>query len=343
MSSTRLIGTFALLVVFGAVLSCGGSEPGAEPTAAVAADPVPIAVTPAAVPPTAVPPPAAQATATPEPLAQLFPYTVVDSTGSEVTFERPPERIVAYDSAAVETLFEIGEAHRVVATHSFVTYPPETADIPKVGGAFDANIEEIVALEPDLVFIFFDAFLEDLERAGLKVLYLQTLNNEFEKTADIIRMWGRIVGNVDAAELAAARFETEVASVKETVGSVEGSLRVFQDVGGLWTPGPDTLVGEVFSLLKLENIAHDISGYAQLSPEVIVARDPQVIFAAEPESITGNPAFKGVSAVREGRIVVMPDALSIAGPRFARGIQELAALVYPELFSPPASADDVYP
>ena len=43
-------------------------------------------------------------------------------------------------------------------------------------------------------------------------------------------------------------------------------LSVFQDVGGFWTPGRGTLVQEVFDLLKLENIASDIEGYAQISP-----------------------------------------------------------------------------
>ena len=43
----------------------------------------------------------------------------------------------------------------MVGTHSFVFYPPEVANIPKVGDAFNTDIEAIVALQPDLVFIFF--------------------------------------------------------------------------------------------------------------------------------------------------------------------------------------------
>ena len=48
---------------------------------------------------------------------------------------------MAYDGAAVETLFAIGEGHRVVGTHSWVTYPPETESIAKLGDAFDVDIE----------------------------------------------------------------------------------------------------------------------------------------------------------------------------------------------------------
>ena len=119
------------------------------------------------------------------------------------------------------------------------------------------------------------------------------------------------------------------------MASVDQGPRVFHDTGDLWTPGTDTLVGEVYALLKAENIAHDITGYAQLSPEVIVARDPEVIIASESylERLTGNPAFRGVSAVRNRKILVPEaDLLSIAGPRFVAGIEDLARLLYPDLF-----------
>ena len=111
---------------------------------------------------------------------------------------------------------------------------------------------------------------------------------------------------------------------------------MFQDIGGFWTPGPDTLVGEVFDLLKVENIAHDISGYKQISPELIVARDPDVIIASDPESITGNDALKDITAVKEGRVIKLPsDALFNAGPRFVAGIEELAKMLYPDELEAP--------
>ena len=272
-------------------------------------------------------------TNTPTPTPILFPYTVTDSNGNEVTFEEPPERIVAFDAAAVETLFAIGEDHRVVATHSFVFFPDEVAEIPKVGDAFNMNIEATVALEPDLVFVFSPAFLEQLEAVGLRVLYTQSLSDDFIKTADAIRMWGGIVGNPVAAESLAVEFESRVESIAEIMSAYESGPSIFQDVGGLWTPGPGTLVGEVFDLLKLRNIAHDVSGYAQLSPEVIVERNPQIIITGESKSFTDNSAFQNVLAVRNGHIFELQSTrLSIAGPRFVEGIEELARLVYPGIF-----------
>ena len=273
-----------------------------------------------------------EGTQTPTPAPALFPYTVIDSNGNQVDFQEPARRIVAMDSAVVETLFAIGEGQRVVGTHDFASYPPEKADIPRVGDAFNMNIEATIALDPDLVFIFSDTFLPQLQNVGLKVLYMKSLSDDFRKVADNIRMWGRITGSQDAAERVAASFEARVARIEQRMAVRADGPTVFQDEGDLWTPGPDSLIGEVFRLLKLQNIAHDISGYAQLSPEVIVERDPQLIIASYGDKISDVPAFKDLAAVRDSRVYVpSSDALSVAGPRYIDGIEELAMWVYPGL------------
>ena len=269
---------------------------------------------------------------TPEP--REFPLTVVDSNGDEVTFDGPPERIVAIDSAVVEILFAIGEGDRVVGTHDFVDHPPETADIRRIGGASNVNIEAILELEPDLVLLFFDQFLPDLRRAGLKVLYLETLSSDFTKVADTIRLWGRITGSPGRAEAVAAEFEDRVDDIRARLAVVDRGPSIFRDEGGLWTPGPDTLTGEVFDLLKLQNIAHDMTGFAQISPELIVERDPEYIVVSSFSDMADNPAFEDVSAIANNRIILLEgEPLSVAGPRFVEGIEALAEAVYPDLFA----------
>lgn len=257
----------------------------------------------------------------------------MDNDGNEVVFEEPPKRIVAFDSAVVEMLFAMGEGHRVIATHDFVSYPPEADDITRVGNAFDMDIESTVALEPDLVYVFFDRFVEDLERAGLKVLYIPTLSDDFAKVADNIRMWGLIVGNPKDAEMVALEFEAKLGHIEEALVSVGAGPTVFQDAGSYWTPGSGTLMQEVFNLLRLENIAADIEGYAQISPEVIVERDPHIIITSSPDTLLGEPALAEVWAVKhEAFYTPSSDALSIPGPRFIDGVDELARWVYPGLF-----------
>ena len=66
---------------------------------------------------------------TPTPVP-LFPLTITDSNGNDITFDAPPERIIAFDSAAVEILFALGEQDRIAGTHAFVDYPPKPPTSP---------------------------------------------------------------------------------------------------------------------------------------------------------------------------------------------------------------------
>lgn len=270
---------------------------------------------------------------TPVPAAE-FPLTVIDGNGNEVVFDSPPERIIAWSSAVVEILYAMGEGHRVIGTHDFVDYPPETADIRRLGGAFEIDLEAAVEMEPDLVYMFYDRFNEDLDRAGLKALYIPTLSDDFPQVAERIRMWGRIVGNTEDAERVAMEFEARVQAIEDIMAPIGAGPTVFQDAGGYWTPGKGTLIQEVFELLRLENIAaEDVEGYAQISPEIIVERNPDIIISGYPEPLLEEPALANVRAIQDGAIYTPgTNALSVASPRFVEGIEELARWVYPGLF-----------
>ncbi len=275
-------------------------------------------------------------TMAPTPTPAAFPVVIIDSNGDEVVFEEPPQRIVAMDSAVVEFLYAIGEGHRIVGVHDFVSYPPEADDIPRIGSAFNINYEKVLEREPDLVSHFQDSAIPDLKKLGPKVLYMETPAT-LSGISDQIRMWGRITGSVEAAERVVTDVESRIQVVLDKLSVLQEGPRVFHDDSLLYTRGPDTILGEVYTLLKAKNIAHDISGYKQLSPEVVVERDPEVIITTFPPRVPefmDDPAFKGVTAIKEDRVeVVQPDGLvSVFGTRFVEGIELLAHLLHPDLF-----------
>jgi len=269
-------------------------------------------------------------------LLQSFPYTVTDSAGNDIGFTQAPERIVVYDAGAVETLFAIGEGHRIVATHSFVTYPPEVDQITKVGDAFNLNIEQVIELKPDLVYVFSETFVPQLTNAGLKVLYIKTVEHNFRSTTDMIKMWGQITGNIESANQLVKSFNEKINTIESKLEEInsKSQLNILQDVGQFWVPGADTLMGEVFDLLNVKNVAADISGYGQISPELIISRDPDIVITVDTNMWLSDNRFANVSAVKKARVYQSPsDKLSVAGPRFVDGIEELAILIYPELFN----------
>ena len=272
----------------------------------------------------------------PTPTSSVPPVVVVDGNGREVVFREPPRRIVALDSAGVEFLFAMGAGDLIAGMHDFVSYPPEAEGIPKVGSPFNISAEKILVVEPDLVSAFLAEAIPQLEELGVKVLYIETPVS-LDGIVEQVHLWGRVTDNGGAAKLVVADFESRLNDVEDRLATLERGPRIFHDDSLLYTSGPDTLLGQVYTLLKAENIAHDLSGYGQLSPEVIVERDPEVIIttaADRPQDFIDDPAFRGVSAVKNGRVyVIEPQWLvSVAGTRFVGGIELLAKLIHPDLF-----------
>ena len=284
--------------------------------------------------PTATQAPAPTPTPSPTSPPSLFPLTIIDSNGKEFVFDAPPERIVAYDSAAVEILFAIGQGHRVAGTHDFVDYPPETAGIPRVGDAFSVNAEAIIELDPDLIFTFFASPVDALEATGAPVLLLDSLDSDIDDVIEHFRLWGRVTDSVDEAEIQVVGIQARLDALAERLEPVEQGPTLYDHSFDFWTPGGDTLHGAIYQLLKVQMITREQSGWAQLSPEQIVIKDPDVIIANsfDVEQLTGNSAFDNVKAVKEGRIIMTQQSFSVAGTRLIAAIEEMAALLYPELF-----------
>lgn len=266
----------------------------------------------------------------------VYPLVIKDRNGEKITFDVAPQRIIAFDAAAVEILFAIGQGSKVIATHSFVSYPLEVSEITKVGDAFSMDIEAIVSLNPDLVYIFYPTFKEELEKVGLKVLLIETIDDDLTKLSDHFRMWGQITDAIDKSENLASDFENRIQLIKQELSQYSSEPSIFQDVGDFWTPGNNTLINEVFNLLKLDNISKSNDGYYQMSPEVIATMNPQYIITNTPDSYINNPAFKNLSVIKSNSFYIPNnDYFSIFGPRFILGIEELANTVYPAIYKKP--------
>ena len=95
--------------------------------------------------------------------------------------------------------------------------------------------------------------------------------------------------------------------------------------------GIDGRYSDDFDTLK--NISGEIEGYAQISPEILVERNPQYIIASYEDYFSNDRAFKDIIAVKNKAIYTpSEDFLSISGPRFIDGVEELADFIYPGIF-----------
>jgi iron complex transport system substrate-binding protein len=269
--------------------------------------------------------------------------SATDDAGREITLERAPKKIVSMAPSNTEILFALGLGERVVGVTNYCNYPPETAGIPRVGDAWSADYEKIVSLEPDLVLAVGTAtsqLVTGLEGYGLKVFILQA--ETVDHVARDIELVGRITGASAAAERLAGEVRGRVESVAQTVATVpEGErTRVFWALDGLlWTVGPGSFVHDLIVLAGGRNVADGVgTPYGQLSMESLLQADPDVIIIPllDPtvsEALAALGGWGTLRAVREGRVYqIDPDIVSQPGPRVAEGLEQVARLLYPDLF-----------
>src|SRR5882672_6170866 len=69
----------------------------------------------------------------------------------------PPERIVCLTEETVETLYLLGEEHRIAGVSGYAVRPARVRkEKPRVSAFISADVDKVLALEPDLVLTFSD-------------------------------------------------------------------------------------------------------------------------------------------------------------------------------------------
>jgi iron complex transport system substrate-binding protein len=288
--------------------------------------------------------PAAQASPTPAAsAAPSFPVTLTDDEGTNVTIAAEPRKIVSLTPATTEILFTIGAGDRVVGkVEDVANFPPEAADIPIVARFDGVDIEQVVATEPDLVIsagagLTQGDAVEQLRRAEIPVLviYPTTIDGGLAG----IRLIGLATGLSETADSLAIGMEQRIDELERLAATATEKPRVFYEIdvsGGIFTPPADSIYGEMFLLAGSEPISGD-ANYS-ISLEELVAADPEVIllgdaaYGVTPEAVAERPGWKGMTAVKDGRIYAIDDILvTRPGPRLVEGLEALIRAIHPEL------------
>lgn len=126
--------------------------------------------------------------------------------------------------------------------------------------------------------------------------------------------------------------------IQERMETVEPLWTVYFHSDDWQTPGINTTINGIFTLLKLENIvSHE--GYQLVSPEMVVDREPDIIVADSMGSILENPDLSGLHMVQDPdhvphHIFVLGDEYSFSpdSDHFKDAVRQFAAFVYPDVF-----------
>jgi iron complex transport system substrate-binding protein len=269
-----------------------------------------------------------------------FPMTLQSSDGASITLNAAPQRIVSLAPGVTETLCTLGAASQIVAVEKFQNCPAGSSAKPALD-AFMPDVEAIAAQKPDLVFTTYNppGFVEALRKISVPVLYLE-VPNDIAGVYDEIELFGRISGKSKEAEELVTSMKDRQDGIVKKVGNATGP-RVYHELDTTYfSVGPNSFVGDFYKQLGASNIVTEADGdYPQLSPEVIIQRNPQVIVLADedtmvtPDEAKQRPGWSVIDAVKNSRVCnVDPDLIERPGPRVVDGLEELAKCLYPEKF-----------
>lgn len=274
-------------------------------------------------------------------VSAIADVTVTDMTGREVTIEGDITRVVALTASDVEILYAIGAGDLLVGRGTYCDYPAAALDVTSVQSGYETNIEEIIALQPQVLFMSTMAQTEEqvqqLENAGIRVIVSDAQDIAGVYTA--ITLLGDVTGHADEASAVIASMQTRLAAC---AAPEKSGKTVYFEISplqwGLWTAGGGTFMNELADLVGIDNVFADVSGWASVSEEQVIARDPAMIlttttdYGTEPspvDEILGRAGWEQLSAITAGQVFQADnDSITRPGPRLADAAEWLYGLVW---------------
>lgn len=238
-------------------------------------------------------------------------------------------RIVSLCPSITETLIALGGEAQLVGITRFCIHPADiTADLCKVGGTKDPNLERILALAPDLVFVNEEENrkedFEALRAAGLALDVSMT--RRVDQVPDQLRHFGAQVGAVAQAEGLAQTLEGQL----ETLDTLRRARpRPFTYAYLIWrnpwmAVGEDTYVADLLGRAGGRNVlAETADRYPEVSLNQLRALNPEVLFLPdEPFPFSEKHAPEVQAALPDAQIqLVSGDDCCWHGVRSLRGMR----------------------
>lgn len=301
---------------------------------------------------TAAPSPTPTKSATPKPTEDPYEPITVENCGVEVTFDAPPERVVTIKSTSTEMLLALGLGNRIVGT-GFQDGPVpekwanEAEDLAVLAERVPSE-EVVLEAEPDLVYAGWESNFSadgagtraDLDKLGINTYVSPsacqskgqperlTFNDIFSDIEEVAAIFGVDASKlIDAQKTILDRLAFNAGSGRTAVWYSSGSDTPY--VGG-GIGAPQLLMDSV----NLVNIAEDVDAtWAPFSWEAVVDANPDFIILIDAawntadhkiDVLESNPATAKLTAVKEGKYLILPFAASEAGVRSVEAASELA-------------------
>lgn len=279
-------------------------------------------------------------------------YSFTDSLGNTVNFKDKPQRVVSLVGSYAETWILAGGDLVGVTNDVLSERNIDISDDTKIVGTIkDPNLEEIIDLSPDFVLLSPDVESHLKIADTLKIMDITFAFFKVEHFEEYLSMLKICTDITEKEEL----YEKNGLEVKKQINDILARIneennpeilfiRAFSS--GAKAKHDDNMACKILNDLGTVNIAskHE-SLLEELSMETIIQEDPEYIFVvtmgnsekaiqALKDGIQNNPAWSGLSAVKNDRYFVLPKELFHYKPnaRWGESYEYIAKILYPDIF-----------
>lgn len=292
---------------------------------------------------------------------------ITDQLGREVEIPENIERAAGLHIFSAKIMYALGQGDKLV--HKAIYGPegqalekvsPEFAKLPELEEHKVVNAEELISLNPQVVFCYasFDkADIEKFEKAGLTVVGLK--GETLEETYEAIKIIGEVFGCEDKADEYINYVKDKINYIKERAKDIPEDERPRVLVTGpksMYTVATgDMLQSTMVEMAGGENVASELKGFwTEVSPEQIVTWNPDIILAGSSfgpnsrEDIMKNPAIQTINAIENDKVYNFPSNIGwwdFPLPHAVLGMLWTAKTINPDKFEDLdmlATADEYY-
>jgi len=277
--------------------------------------------------------------------AQALPET--DREGYDIEVPEEINTIISLSPSSSEILIDLGLSDKIVGVDtSTQAMAILNADLP----AFDLqnpDAEQILALEPDVIFIsgmsYFEGndALELLKDNGICVISIPT-SASIEAIKEDIRYIAAVTDTTGEGESIISSMEEEIAKIAAIGATITEKKTVYFEISPapyLYSFGQNVFLQEMLEIIGAENILADQEGWLSVNAEDVVVANPDVIlsnvsYAGDPvPEILARDGFSEVTAIKNQAVYYIDNnSSSIPSHNIVKALREMAEAVYPEYY-----------